>query len=286
MSSIESVLNDDAFDSILLAAGSKLVVVDFYADWCQPCHMIKPKFKEFAGKYSNAKFIQVDVDQCQDTAESQGVTAMPTFLFFKNNIKVDTLRGADAPALEEKILKWNTQDTEVEDSGVKGQMDLVGFIESKGCELLNGGSNQTVQSILKLDSEFVLSDCDEQLIVSVAFNQVVKLHSLKIYGPMENGPKTIKIFTNQQKTLDFDSADTMAAMQELELTVEDIKAGSLVPLRFVKFQNVSHITLFIKSNQNASETTKVDYVAFIGNPAATTNMNEFKRVTGKKGESH
>jgi hypothetical protein len=44
--------------------------------------------------------------------------------------------------------------------------------------------------------------------------------------------------------------------------------------------------LFIKDNQNNTDTTQIDHLAIIGSPISTTNMGDFKRVAGKKGESH
>jgi len=61
----------------------------------------------------------------QETAAANGVTAMPTFMFFRNKTKIDTLRGADAGSLEEKIRKWYGSDDDKEDeSVVKGQVSV------------------------------------------------------------------------------------------------------------------------------------------------------------------
>ena len=57
----------------------------------------------------------------QETAEKHGVTAMPTFQFFKGRVKVDELSGADPKKLEEKIVKWIGDDDE-ESVGVKGHV--------------------------------------------------------------------------------------------------------------------------------------------------------------------
>ncbi len=62
--------------------------------------------------------------------------------------------------------------------------------------------------------------------------------------------------------------------------------GSPINLRFVKFQNVHNLQFFFKDNQAGEETTQIDYLSVIGNPVSTTNMSEFKRVAGKKGEGH
>ena len=57
-------------------------------------------------------------------------------------------------------------------------------------------------------------------------------------------------------------------------------------LGFVKFQNVQNMQYFFKDNQGSEETTQIDYLSLIGNPISTTNMNDFKRVAGKKGVGH
>ena len=55
-----------------------------------------------------------------------------------------------------------------------------------------------------------------QLIISIQFNQAIKLHSLKLQAPVDKGPKTVKVFQNLPQTLDFDSADSNAPVQTLE----------------------------------------------------------------------
>ena len=47
----------------------------------------------------------------------------------------------------------------------------------------------------------------------------------------------MRVFQNQPNTLDFDAADSMAAAQDVELTQKQL-TGEIVPLKFVKFQNV------------------------------------------------
>ena len=62
--------------------------------------------------------------------------------------------------------------------------------------------------------------------------------------------------------------------------------GSPIPLRFVKFQNVQNVQFFVKDNQEGGEVTQIDYLGIVGQAISKTNMAEFKRVAGKKGESH
>lgn len=75
-------------------------------------------------------------------------------------------------------------------------------------------------------------------------------------------------------------------MFPFSLEAKDLEGTNPVNLRFVKFQNVQNIQLFIRDNQNGSDKTQLDRLIFIGAPIITTKMDDFKRISGKKGESH
>jgi thioredoxin 1 len=83
------------------------VLIDFYADWCGPCKTIAPVYDSLARKHSIdgiLGFGRVNVDEAQDIARQYGVSAMPTFMAFKNGKLVavngaSQIRGADVRAL-------------------------------------------------------------------------------------------------------------------------------------------------------------------------------------------
>jgi len=283
--SIVVIKDDGHFQAELTSAGPKLVVVDFTASWCGPCKRIAPFFEELSTKFPNAVFLKVDVDECQETAASQGVSAMPTFIFFRNKTKIDRIQGADTAALEEKVKQhYGEEGGQVEDSGVKGFMDLNTFLMKNACECLNEDDEHPYAHCLTSGGGFLQSDCDEQLILALAYNQGVKLHSIKVKAPADKGPKTVRIFINQPNTLDFDKADSMTSTQDLVLTPGQLD-GTIIPLKYVKYQNVQNVQFFVKDNQSGDEVTQIDHLAIIGTPILTTNMGDFKRVAGKKGES-
>jgi len=286
MSNHKDVADDEEFMTLLASAGNKLVVVDFKAQWCGPCKAIGPFFAQLAPKFPEALFLGVDVDQCRETAMQQGVSAMPTFNFYRNKQKVDSMRGANPKELEEKVRKHYGQPESMDQAGASGGIgDVFPYIDLKGCECLNESDSTPFRAFIEKKSKLV-SDCDEQLILVYGFNQNVKLHSIKVKAPVSSGPKTLKLFINQPKTLDFDAAAGMTPAQELILTEDDLSGQNPVELRFVKFQNVGNLQIFVKDNLSGDETTEIESLTIYGAALSTTNMQDFKRVAGNKGESH
>ncbi|XP_051160500.1 thioredoxin-like protein 1 [Leptopilina boulardi] len=287
MGSVRTINDDNQLQGELRSAGTKLVVVDFTATWCGPCQRMAPIYDRLSVKYPNAIFLKIDVDKCPNTAMNQGVTAMPTFIFFKNRTRVGICQGANEIDLESKIKEcYGNGDADDTEGSVAGHMDLSSFIVKTQCECLNESDEHPLIQCLSADDGYLESDCDEQLIMSFTFTQAVKVHSLKIKAPSDKGPKIVKLFINQPRTIDFDMADSNTSTQDITFTMKEVEEGNPVQLRYVKFQNVQNLQIFVKDNQSGSETTQIDHLAIIGTPINTTNMGEFKRVAGKKGESH
>lgn len=72
-----------------------LAIVDFWATWCGPCHMVAPIMEQLAGEFDGkVKVTKVDVDANQRTAMRFNVRSIPSVLFFKDGRLVDTLVGA------------------------------------------------------------------------------------------------------------------------------------------------------------------------------------------------
>ena len=79
------------------------MILDCYAEGCGPCKAIAPKLDQWSEEYTDVKFYKVDVDKVQDVAQELGVSAMPTFILFKDGQKVTEVVGAVVPAIEEGI---------------------------------------------------------------------------------------------------------------------------------------------------------------------------------------
>jgi thioredoxin 1 len=85
-----------------------LVVVDCWAPWCGPCHMIAPVIEEMARDYAGKiLFGKLNVDENHEVAMQYQIMSIPTLLVFKNGELVDRIIGAmPRQTLEPKITKY------------------------------------------------------------------------------------------------------------------------------------------------------------------------------------
>ena len=87
-------VNNETFTNEVLEQ-TKLVLVDFWAEWCGPCKQIAPTLEELAEKYSeNLSVCKVDVDANRELALQYNVRSIPSLMIFKNGEMVDSLIGA------------------------------------------------------------------------------------------------------------------------------------------------------------------------------------------------
>lgn len=79
-------------------------IIDFYADWCGPCQVMKPIFEEIEPQYEGkVTFTKVDVEADNASAEKYGVMSIPTFVIQKDGEEVDRRMGAMP---KEVLTKW------------------------------------------------------------------------------------------------------------------------------------------------------------------------------------
>jgi len=98
---------DDNFEQEVLKS-DKIVLVDFYADWCGPCKMMAPIVDELAGEYDGvAKIGKINVDDNPSTSAQYRVMSIPTMLLFKNGEVVETIVGAVPKTQLTNILDKN-----------------------------------------------------------------------------------------------------------------------------------------------------------------------------------
>ena len=83
----------------------KVMLVDFWANWCMPCRMLGPVIEKLAGDYEGkAEIGKVDVDEQGELAMRYGVMSIPTVILFKDGQEVTRLVGVQPEEYFVKLL--------------------------------------------------------------------------------------------------------------------------------------------------------------------------------------
>ncbi|KAL8827068.1 MAG: hypothetical protein Q9191_003409, partial [Dirinaria sp. TL-2023a] len=308
-----------------------------YADWCAPCKAIGPHYEQLSAQLSRSQkvtFAKVNTDHQQEIAQRYGVTALPTFMIFKNNQTVSTIRGPDATQLSDAIKKIAAEADsdgaggfgEASGNGSRwlgadlprGYTDVTEEVDVQGLDLLNanselGGARTFFQesrpSVLNGKSkastkegvkDWVESDTDEQLMLFIPFRATLKIHSLQITSkpqipsevdteaadiPMR--PRTIQVYTNRAHVLGFEEAEDVPATQSITLRPSDWSAEtatSRIDLRFVKFQNVTSLVLFVVDGDGQSDKVRIDRIRIIGEIGEKRELGKLEKIGDQAGE--
>jgi len=163
-------------------------------------------------------------------------------------------------------------------AGSATKPDVLAVSES-GCGVLNAANKAKdfLKAVLTVaeegEVEAVRSDCDEQLLINITLAQPSKISSIRIAAPeAASAPSNIKLFVNRTG-LAFEDVEDLPPTQVLTLQ----GAADELKLNYVKFQNVTTLTVFIEGNQGDEEATTLSRFHLVGTPIHTTNMSELKK---------
>lgn len=97
-------VNSENFESEVLKS-KKIVLIDFYADWCGPCQMLSPIVDQVASEYEDLKVVKINVDEAQDLAINYGVISIPTLVVIKDGQETNRAVGLISKNAIEELIK-------------------------------------------------------------------------------------------------------------------------------------------------------------------------------------
>jgi len=126
------VTDADFQERVLDRSAQVPVVVDFWADWCRPCHMLAPVIEQAVDAHpGKVELAKLDTEANQATAARYGIRGLPTVKAFKDGRVVDEFTGAQPPPVVERFVD--------------------GLVPSEADELVAGGDEESLRRALEVD---------------------------------------------------------------------------------------------------------------------------------------
>jgi putative thioredoxin len=128
------VTDADFQERVLDRSAEVTVLVDFWADWCRPCHMLAPVIERAVDAHDGkVELAKLDTDSNQATAARYGIRGLPTVKAFRDGQVVDEFTGAQPPAVVERFV--------------------AGLVPSEADELVASGDEASLRRALEADPD-------------------------------------------------------------------------------------------------------------------------------------
>jgi len=240
-------------------------------------------------------------------------------MVFKEGEVTEKIQGADVQKLQRVVRELSTMATGSGSSSSgstsnwrkgdlpKGYSDVTNQVDVRGLELLNAdGEFGGVRVLFEnekpsaLDTkgkgsgdvkDWVESDTDEQLMLFMPFQAMLKIHTIQLTSfppsaPEEDAeipmrPKTIHLYINRPHILGFEEAEGIPATQSVELSANDYDSTGTanIALRFVKFQNVTSLVIFVVDGEGDGERVRIDRLRIIGETGEKRDQGKLEKVS-------
>ena len=97
-------VTSDTFEQEVLKS-EQPVIVDFWAEWCGPCHAVAPVLDKIADERKDElKVVKLNIDEEQELAQRYGIVSIPTIVLFKNGEPAAAAIGAQPKSALERSL--------------------------------------------------------------------------------------------------------------------------------------------------------------------------------------
>lgn len=201
----------------------------------------------------------------------------------------------------------------------KGYDDVTDQVDVRGLDLLNSdsdfgnartlfdtnkpsalvnGKGKAISSGDNVKKDWVESDTDEQMMLFIPFQSTLKVHTLHITSLCPAGanaeeddppmrPKTVQLYTNRAHILGFEEAEDIPATQSIVFQPQDwdsTTGTAKFELRFVKFQNVSSLVVFVVDGEGDGEKVRIDRLRIIGETGEKRELGKLEKIGDEAGE--
>jgi thioredoxin 1 len=101
---MSTAVTESSFEQEVLQS-DKPVIVDFWAEWCGPCHAVSPVLDKIVeGRESDLKLVKVNIDEEPSLAQKYGIISIPTIILFREGEPAAAAIGAQPKSALEKSL--------------------------------------------------------------------------------------------------------------------------------------------------------------------------------------
>jgi len=100
---MSEAVTEATFDEQVLQS-DKAVIVDFWAEWCGPCHAVAPVLEKIVEEHADVILVKVNIDEEQELASRYGVMSIPTMILFKDGEPTAAVIGAQPKSAIERAL--------------------------------------------------------------------------------------------------------------------------------------------------------------------------------------